>query len=70
MGRPPRYILKKEENIKPRATGKVLTPEQLFQNGKNFWYPIMSSTESASRVRTSTSFGSRTRVGEIPKSGS
>jgi len=41
MGRPPRYILKKEENIKPRATGKVLTPEQLFQNGKNFWYPIM-----------------------------
>jgi len=41
MGRPPRYILGKKENLKPRAEGDRLTPEQLYQNGKNIWMPLM-----------------------------
>ncbi len=33
MGRAPRYIL--DKTMHPRATGKELTPKQLYQNGEN-----------------------------------
>jgi len=34
------YILNKDL-LQPRATGKDLTPAQLYQNGKNVWLPVM-----------------------------